>query len=156
LDAVAANLVPSFDCIWSLYYFYLCHLKIKDMNSEIPAGIIELEEMEFYAYHGCFREENVVGNRFLVNMAICTDMARAMRTDKIDDALNYVKVYDLVRVEMQQTSNLLEHVSARIIDSLFRHFSQINWARVKVSKMNPPMGGQMKKVSVTLERKNTV
>lgn len=122
------------------------------MDTSILNGLIELEEMEFYAYHGCFREENVVGNRFLVNISIQTDMARPMQTDKIDDALNYVKVYELVRTEMQQTSNLLEHVTARVIDSLYRHFPRITWARVKISKMNPPMGGQMNKVSVTLEK----
>ncbi len=122
------------------------------MVSTIKSGIIDLEEMEFYAYHGCYREENVVGNRFLVNISIRTDMSRPMHTDSINDALNYVKVYELVRAEMQQTSNLLEHVTARVIDSLFHHFSEIQWARVKISKMNPPMGGQMKNVSVTLER----
>lgn len=122
------------------------------MDTTIKSGIIDLEEMEFYAYHGCFREENVVGNRFLVNISIRTDMSRPMQTDNINDALNYVKVYELVRTEMQQTSNLLEHVTARVIDSLFRHFSEIQWARVKISKMNPPMGGQMNNVSVTLER----
>ncbi|WP_016776951.1 dihydroneopterin aldolase [Anaerophaga thermohalophila] len=122
------------------------------MDAQIPNGIIELEEMEFYAYHGCFREENVVGNRFIVNIAIKTDMTLPMKSDKINDALNYVKVYELVRHEMQQTSNLLENVTARIVDSLYRNFPQIKWTRVKVSKMNPPMGGQMKKVSVTLEK----
>ncbi|MDK2842595.1 MAG: 7,8-dihydroneopterin aldolase/epimerase/oxygenase [Anaerophaga sp.] len=122
------------------------------MDAQIPNGIIELEEMEFYAYHGCFREENVVGNRFIVNIALKTDMTQPMKSDKINDALNYMKVYKLVRQEMQQTSNLLENVTARIIDSLYRNFPQIKWTRVKVSKMNPPMGGQMKKVSVTLEK----
>ena len=122
------------------------------MHSTIKSGVIDLEEMEFYAYHGCFREENVVGNRFLVNISIRTDMSRPMQTDNINDALNYVKVYELVRTEMQQTSNLLEHVTARVIDSLYRHFAEIQWARVKISKMNPPMGGQMNNVSVTLER----
>lgn len=122
------------------------------MDSKIKSGVIELEEMEFYAYHGCFREENVVGNRFLVNISIRTDMSIPMQTDNIGDALNYVKVYELVRNEMQQTSNLLEHVTARVIDSLQRHFSEIEWVRVKISKMNPPMGGQMRNVSVTLER----
>lgn len=122
------------------------------METKIPNGIIELEEMEFYAYHGCFKEENVVGNRFLANIAIKTDMERPMQSDSIGDALNYVKVYELVRTEMQQTSNLLEHVTARVMDSLYRHFPEIQWCRVKISKMNPPMGGQMKKVSVTLER----
>ncbi|PRY94392.1 dihydroneopterin aldolase [Marinilabilia salmonicolor] len=122
------------------------------MDSMIKTGIIELEEMEFYAYHGCFREENVVGNRFLVNISIRTDMTRPMQTDNINDALNYVQVYNLVRTEMQQTSNLLEHVTARVMDSLCRHFPDIEWLRVKISKMNPPMGGQMRNVSVTLER----
>ncbi|MBZ4675735.1 MAG: folB [Anaerophaga sp.] len=122
------------------------------MDTQIPNGIIELEEMEFYAYHGCFREENVVGNRFIVNIALKTDMTLPMKSDKINDALNYMKVYELVRQEMQQTSNLLENVTARIVDSLYRNFPQIKWTRVKVSKMNPPMGGQMKKVSVTLEK----
>lgn len=121
------------------------------MDSKIKSGVIELEEMEFYAYHGCFREENVVGNRFLVNISIRTDMSVPMQTDNIGDALNYVKVYDLVRTEMQKTSNLLEHVTARVINSLQSHFPEIEWVRVKVSKMNPPMGGQMRNVSVTLE-----
>jgi dihydroneopterin aldolase len=122
------------------------------MSTHISRGKIELEEMEFYAYHGCFREENVVGNRFLVNITIQTDMSRPMQTDKIENALNYVEAYEIVRAEMQKTSNLLEHVAGRVIDSLYRHFSQIEWCKVKISKMNPPMGGQMKNVSVTLER----
>lgn len=122
------------------------------MEAKYPNGIIELEEMEFYAYHGCFREEQVVGNRFLVNMALKTDMEQPGHSDKIDDALNYVEVYDLVKAELQKTSNLLEHVTTRVIDSLYRHFPQIQWMRVKISKMNPPVGGKMNKVSVTLER----
>jgi dihydroneopterin aldolase len=105
---------------------------------EIPNGIIELEEMEFYAYHGCFKEEKVVGNRFIVNIAIKTDMTLPIKSDKINDALNYMKVYELVRQEMQQTSNLLENLTARIIETLYQNFPQIKWTRVKVSKMNPP------------------
>lgn len=122
------------------------------MEAKYPNGIIELEEMEIYAYHGCFREEQVVGNHFLVNVALKTDMEKPGHSDKIDDALNYVRVYDLVKAELQQTSNLLEHVTTRVIDSLYQHFPQIQWTRVKISKLNPPVGGKMSKVSVTLER----
>ena len=122
------------------------------MDIQFPNGIIELEAMEFYAYHGCFREENVVGNRFIVNITLKTDMTKPMESDNINDALNYVKVYELVRTEMQKTSNLLEHVTARILKTLYQNFPQIQWARVKVSKMNPPMGGQMERVSVMLEK----
>jgi dihydroneopterin aldolase len=122
------------------------------MEAKFPNGLIELEEMEFYAYHGCFREEQRVGNRFLVNVTVRTNMTQPAQTDKIDDALNYVKVYELVKAEIDQTSNLLEHVTGRILDVLYQQFTEIEWARVKVSKMNPPMGGKMEKVSVTLEK----
>jgi dihydroneopterin aldolase len=133
--------------------FFVSLLRIRTLiNKADMTGIIDLEEMEFYAYHGCYQEEKVVGNRFLVNVSIRTSIKKPVGSDNIKDALNYVKVYELVREEMQQTSNLLEHVTGRIMDSLYEHFPFIEWARIKVSKMNPPMGGQMKKVSLTMER----
>ncbi len=113
-------------------------------------GLIELEEMEFYAYHGCFKEEQVVGNRFLVNIALETDCSIATESDNINDALNYVTVYQLTREQIMQNSHLLEHLTKRIIESIKAQFPQIIWLKVKVSKMNPPMGGQMKCVSLTL------
>ncbi len=115
-------------------------------------GIIELEEMEFYAYHGCFKEEQVVGNRFMVNIAISVDVTKPMQTDFIGDALNYVEVYEITRKEIQKNSHLLEHLTDRIVTAIKLRFDYIDWIKVKVSKMNPPMGGQMKAVSVTLER----
>lgn len=115
-------------------------------------GVIELEEMEFYAYHGCFKEEQVVGNRFLVKVTLETDCSVASQSDNINDALNYVSVYEIVRDEIKQNSHLLEHLNKRIIDSIYNRFPQIIKTTVKVSKMNPPMGGQMKCVSVTFSR----
>ncbi|MCW3805859.1 dihydroneopterin aldolase [Plebeiibacterium marinum] len=117
-------------------------------------GIIELEDMEFYAYHGCFKEEQVVGNRFIVNISIKTDIEKASKTDNIQDALNYVTVYEITKKEISEKSHLLEHLVGRIVDAIVKKFDYINWIKVKASKMNPPMGGQMKAVSVTLE-KNT-
>jgi dihydroneopterin aldolase len=122
------------------------------MSLKGQTGIIELEEMEFYAYHGCFKEEQIVGNRFLVNITIETDVATPAQTDRIQDALNYVKVYELVKAEMKQTSHLLEHITSRILNRLFEQFPFIKSAMVKVSKMNPPIGGQMKRISLTLKR----
>ncbi len=115
-------------------------------------GIIELEEMEFYAYHGCFKEEQVVGNRFMVNIAISVDVTKPMHTDNIEDALNYVEVYEITRNEIAKNAHLLENVTDRILSAIHQRFEYVDWVRVKVSKMNPPMGGQMKAVSVTLER----
>ena len=122
------------------------------MRENQLVGTIELEQMEFYAYHGCFEEEQVVGNRFLVNVTLETDCESASMSDNIQDALNYVTVYELVREEMRQSSHLLEHLTNRIIDSIYRMFPQVLHVKVKVSKINPPMGGQMKSVSVTFSR----
>jgi 7,8-dihydroneopterin aldolase/epimerase/oxygenase len=114
-------------------------------------GRIKLENMEFYAYHGCFKEEQVVGNYFMVTVEIDTDCFIAASSDNIADALNYQTVFTIVKQEMQITSHLLEHVAGRIIEQLKSTFNSINRVSVTVSKMNPPLGGKTDRVSVTLE-----
>ncbi len=115
-------------------------------------GLIQIEGMEFYAYHGHFEEERIVGNRFLIDISIKTDTDIAGNSDKIDDALNYQKVYKIIKEEMQKKSHLLEHIGTRILDALYANFTGIEEITLKVSKMHPPMGGQIDRVSVTLVR----
>ena len=115
-------------------------------------GFIEIEGMEFYAYHGHFKEEQVVGNKFLLNISIETDCTRAGKTDELHDALDYQKVYNLIKDEMGNKSFLLENICNRILDRLYMEFDTIQKATIKVSKINPPMGGQIKRVSVTMSR----
>ena len=113
-------------------------------------ALIELEDMEFHAFHGCFKEERIVGNRFIVQFSFEVNSKHAEESDNITDTVNYQTVYCIVKDEMMQVSHLLEHVARRILDSVCAQFSEIENAKVKVSKMNPPMGGKMKCVSVTL------
>ena len=115
-------------------------------------GLIEIEGMEFYAYHGHFKEEQVVGNKFLVNVSIETDCEKAAKSDLLEDALDYQKVYELIKTEMERKSFLLENICSRILDRLYEEFHSISKVTIKVSKINPPMGGQIKKVSVTLTK----
>jgi 7,8-dihydroneopterin aldolase/epimerase/oxygenase len=115
-------------------------------------ALIELEEMEFFAHHGCFKEEQIIGNKFTVNFSFEVDTSKAEKTDKIGDTTNYQTVYDLIKEEMNIPSNLLEHVANRIIERVFNVFPEISWASVKVSKMNPPLGGKMKSVNAALKR----
>jgi len=115
-------------------------------------GTIEIEGMEFYAYHGHFKQEQVVGNKFLVNISIETNCTTAGVSDNLHDALDYQKVYNLIKEEMEKKSFLLEHICNRILDKLYSEFTTIGKATIKVSKINPPMGGQIKKVSVTMSR----
>ncbi|NJK95446.1 MAG: dihydroneopterin aldolase [Bacteroidetes bacterium] len=111
-------------------------------------GLIRIEGMEFYAYHGCYEAEQIVGNRFLVDLTMETDIAKPSQSDNIKDALNYHQAYNIVKEQMMVRSNLLEHIAKRIIDALYDTFPQIKKATVKVSKLHPPMGGQIRSVSV--------
>lgn len=115
-------------------------------------GIIEIEGMKFYAYHGHFKAEQVVGNNFEVYIRLETNCSKAAKSDKLDDALNYQAVYECIQKQMQIKSALLENVAERILDALYAEFPAIENARLKISKINPPMGGEIERVSVTLER----
>ncbi len=116
-------------------------------------GKIHIERMEFYAFHGHYQEEQIVGNRFLVDLEIETDMSKPADSDNLDDAVNYQLAYRLVKQEMKKKSSLLENIAKRILDEVFREFPEIEEAKVTIRKMNPPMGGQMRAVSVSLVRK---
>lgn len=113
--------------------------------------MIELEGMEFYAYHGYFKSERIVGNRFEVNISMETDCEKAAQSDHLADALNYEGVYQLVKAEMHQRSHLLEHVAGRILKRIHAEYPGVGKVKVKISKERPPMGGPIKAVSVTLE-----
>jgi dihydroneopterin aldolase len=117
-------------------------------------GRIIIEEMEFYAFHGHYREEQIVGNRFLVDLEIDGDFSRPAATDQLEDAINYQMAYRLIKEEMKRKkSNLLENIAKRMLDALFENLPGIETATVRIRKMNPPMGGPIKSVSVTLTRK---
>jgi dihydroneopterin aldolase len=110
---------------------------------------IEIEGMEFYAFHGHFDVEKVAGNRFLVSLKMDADCSRAGQSDNLEDTLDYQKAYLAVKEEMAIPSNLLEHVGQRIVNRVKTEFPEARNIAVKISKMTPPMGGQIEKVSVT-------
>lgn len=116
-------------------------------------AFIEIEGMEFYAYHGHYKEEQVVGNRFMVNLTLEADTSKAEKSDNLHDTVNYQTAYLLIKEQMQTKSQLLEHLAGRILESLCNNLPGIQYVRVKISKMNPPMGGKIEKVSVTLEQR---
>ena len=113
-------------------------------------GKIILEGMEFFAYHGCFHEEQIIGTKFIVDVELDTDTSMAEVTDHLEDTVNYQTVYGIVRHEMEQKSQLIEHVCRRILDRIKNAFPGIGSARVSVSKVNPPLGGKVRQVTCVL------
>lgn len=113
-------------------------------------GLISIENMEFFAYHGCFSEEQIIGTRFIVDLYIEADTTDAEQTDQLSKTINYQDVFLLVKAQMEIKSKLLEHVGRRILNNLKEQFPDIEYAEIKVSKMNPPLGGKVGNVSLTL------
>lgn len=106
--------------------------------------------MELYAFHGCYEEEQKVGNRFLVSVVYTCEAGDAPLWDKVDLTVSYLDVYRVVREEMEKKAHILESVAQRIVDRLLEDFSKIIDIEVKISKCNPPLGGLVEKVSVTM------
>ena len=115
-------------------------------------GQLVLENMEFYSYHGHYSEEQTIGGRFMVDLVIETDLTTAAETDRLDDAIDYSKVYEVVKTEMAKPSRLLEHLALRIINAVYTVSERISSVKVTVSKLNPAIGGNMRKFSVVLTR----
>jgi dihydroneopterin aldolase len=126
-----------------------------NFNSPLGVGgsFITLENMEFHAYHGCLEFEQELGNTFIVTVSMELDTTLAGKTDALEHTLNYQLVYDAVKKEMEIPSKLIEHVGQRIADSLFENFTQIQNLTVKLSKLNPPLGGKVERVSIELNKK---
>lgn len=113
-------------------------------------GLISIENMEFFAYHGCFSEEQIIGTRFIVDLYIEADTQEAEETDQLSKTINYQDVFLLVKEQMEIKSKLLEHLARRVLNKLRQNYPAIEFAEIKISKMNPPLGGKVGNVSLTL------
>ena len=120
-------------------------------NTWLNMNRIELKDMEFFSAHGCFEEERIIGNRFVVNLSVEGDFSSAASSDDLADAVNYQALYDIVKEQMDIPSNLLENVAKRICGKIKEAFPDLTVIRVTIDKINPPLGGKLYASSVTFE-----
>ena len=114
---------------------------------------IRLKNIKIYAFHGCMLEEGQIGSDYLVNISIKANLEKAAVTDNLKDTVVYVLLHKIVKEEMAIRSKLLEHVAQRIVDSVFAQIDLVDAIKVKVSKVNPPIGGDVEDVSVSISKK---
>ena len=114
-------------------------------------GILELEGMEFRAYHGCLEHERKAGNLFTVDFKGRLPMRAASESDRLEDALDYGKIYDCIAAEMKVPSDLLEHVAGRIVSALAAAFPELQEFEVRVSKRCPPVNGPCQWSRITMQ-----
>ncbi len=111
---------------------------------------IELEGLEFFSYHGCFNEEQIIGTWFNIDIQLEGEFERAAINDDLSQTINYLSVYQIIKQEMEKPSKLLETVAKRVMDAVFNNFDLVEQITIKLSKLNPPLGGKIKQVSIIL------
>ena len=113
-------------------------------------GIIKVNNIKVYAFHGCLEEEAKIGSWYRVDIVVEGDLKKSSKSDNLKDTIDYVHLNSIVKEEMAIRSKLLEQVAQRILDRFFNEIPLINKAKASVAKINPPIGGNVEEVVITL------
>jgi dihydroneopterin aldolase len=116
-------------------------------------GIIKVENIRVFANHGCLKEETAIGSDYRVDVVVNADLSKSSLTDNLSDTVDYVFLNKVVREEMAKPSKLLETVAQRIIDRILNEDKLVSKVSVSVSKINPPIGGDVEMVTIKLSEK---
>ncbi|MEM0541514.1 dihydroneopterin aldolase [Flavobacterium sp. j3] len=114
-------------------------------------GTIKLQNIRTYSFHGCLVEESKIGSDYRVDLEIKTDLRKSMASDELVDTVDYVLLNKIVVEEMAIRSKLLEHVGHRIVSRIFKEIASVSRIVLAVSKLNPPIGGDVEAVTIELE-----
>ena len=118
-------------------------------------GTIKLQNIRTFSFHGCLEEEGKIGSDYRVDLEIKTDLRKSSLSDDIKDTVDYVLLNQIVVEEMDIRSKLLEHVANRIIIRIFKEIPSVSRIILGVSKLNPPIGGDVEAVTIEMEEYRT-
>ncbi len=118
-------------------------------------GTIKLQNIRTFSFHGCLEEEGKIGSDYRVDLEIKTDLRKSSLSDDIKDTIDYVLLNQIVVEEMDIRSKLLEHVANRIIVRIFKEIPSVSRIVLAVSKLNPPIGGDVEAVTIEMEEYRT-
>lgn len=111
---------------------------------------INIEGIRLYAYHGCLEEEAKIGGHYVVDVYMTTDFSEAAQSDDLCHTIDYCAIYEISKAEMAIRSKLIEQVCDRIYRRIRNEFTTLKQVRVKVTKLTPPMNGDVERVSVEM------
>ena len=116
-------------------------------------GIIKVENIRIFAHHGCLSEETKIGSDYRVDLKVEADLQTSAKTDKLSDTVDYVFLNRIIKDEMNIPSYLLETVAKRILNRIFNEDTMVKKATVLISKLNPPIGGDVERVTIKMTDK---
>ncbi len=116
-------------------------------------GIIKVNNIKIYTNHGCLEEEAKIGSEYRVDVKVKSNLSKSAESDDLNDTVDYVHLNKIAKEEMAIRSKLLEHVAQRILNRIFNEIQLVDEAEVSVSKINPPIGGNVGEVTIVLSEK---
>ena len=111
---------------------------------------INIEGIKLYAYHGCLNEEAIIGGNYIVDVNMETDFTDAAVQDDLTKTIDYCAIYEVCKEEMAIRSKLIEQVGKRIFDHIKIKFPQITHLHIKLTKLVPPINGNVERVSIEI------
>lgn len=118
---------------------------------------IQIQDLEVYAKHGVYAEENVLGQKFLVSIVMDVDLSKPGQTDKLEDSIDYGTICHFVTDFMQRyTFHLIEAVAENLAEKLLFQYSRIQKIWIQVKKPWAPIGLPVQYVSVAIERERHI
>lgn len=111
---------------------------------------VSLHGAEFFALHGFYPDEQLLGCRFLVDIDVEFDTDSDLTKDEIADTVNYEQLHIIAKDEMQYTRKLLEAVAQSIASRIRAEHPYLNKISVELKKLNPPLQGRVAYSSVTI------
>ena len=116
-------------------------------------GKIILKNVRCYSFHGCLKEEGVIGSEYLVDLKVIASLKKSAQSDRLSETVDYVLLNQIIKHEMSKPSKLLETVADRINKSVFKKDLRITKSIVTITKVCPPINGDVEGVSVKLKQK---
>ncbi|GDX53145.1 hypothetical protein LBMAG27_21920 [Bacteroidota bacterium] len=111
---------------------------------------VSLEGMKFHSPIGFYEEEQVVGNEIMIDLEVELNLA-VQTNDQLTRTINYETLYEMCKKVALKPFRLIETYCTEIINMIILQL-RVNRIKIKVSKLNPALGGSIEKASVTMER----
>ena len=111
---------------------------------------VALCDARFFAYHGYYAEEQVSGNEFTVDIRVEFNRSEALTTEQLQQTVNYEKLYEIAKSEMEKPRKLLESVVETLLHRVRTEFPFLSTITVGITKHNPPFGGDRSNAYVEL------
>jgi 7,8-dihydroneopterin aldolase/epimerase/oxygenase len=106
-----------------------------------------------HARHGLLEHEAEVGQRFVIDLELFTDLSEASRTDKLSDTVSYSNVVATATAAFKDTNyKLLERAAGAVADAILSAFPRIRAVKVTVHKPHAPIAAIFEDVGVVLTR----